>query len=104
MLLGLAGVLSERDRLINLYVREENRTLREQLGRWLRLTDHQRRRQPTPAQSANRWQISAGARPGVRPHEWVSSGYPVVIEWVSGRWGLKKRGSWQHEGPWTELS
>ena len=32
MLLCLAGVLTERDRLINLYLREENRILREQVS------------------------------------------------------------------------
>lgn len=44
MLLCLAGVLTERDRSINLYVLEENRILREQVGRRPRLTDDQRRR------------------------------------------------------------
>ena len=44
MLLCLAGVLTERDRLINLYLREENRILREQLSKRPRLNDDQRRR------------------------------------------------------------
>ncbi len=44
ILLCLAGVLTERDRLINLYVLKENRVLREQVGRRPRLTDDQRRR------------------------------------------------------------
>jgi putative transposase len=44
MLLCLAGMLTERDRLINRSVRGENQILREQVGRRPRLTDHQRRR------------------------------------------------------------
>ena len=44
MLICLAGVLTERDLLINLYQREENRILREQLGKRPRLNDDQRRR------------------------------------------------------------
>ncbi|MCH8825282.1 MAG: transposase [Planctomycetes bacterium] len=44
MLLCLAGVLTERDRSINLFILEENRILREQLGKRPRLTDDQRRR------------------------------------------------------------
>ena len=44
MLLCLAGVLTERDRQINLYLREENRILREQLSKRPRLNDDQRRR------------------------------------------------------------
>ena len=44
MLLCLAGVLTEREHVINLYMREENRILREQMGKRPRLTDDQRRR------------------------------------------------------------
>ena len=44
MLLCLAGVLTEREHVINLYMREENRILREQMGKRPRLTDGQRRR------------------------------------------------------------
>lgn len=44
LLLCLAGVLTERDHLTNLYLREENRIYREHLGRRPRLTDAQRRR------------------------------------------------------------
>ncbi len=44
MLLCVAGVLTEREHLINLYLREEIRILREQLGRRPRLNDDQRRR------------------------------------------------------------
>ncbi len=44
MLLCLAGVLTEREHVINLPVREENRILREQMGKRPRLTDGQRRR------------------------------------------------------------
>ncbi len=42
MLLCFAGMLTERERAINLYLREENRILREQLGKRPRLTDDQR--------------------------------------------------------------
>ncbi len=42
--LCLAGVLTEREHVINLYLREENRILREQMGKRPRLTDGQRRR------------------------------------------------------------
>ncbi len=42
MLLCFAGILTERERAINLYLREENRILREQLGKRPRLTDDQR--------------------------------------------------------------
>lgn len=44
MLLCMAGVLTERERVKNLYLREENRILREQVGKRPRLTDDQRRR------------------------------------------------------------
>ena len=44
MLLCLAGVITEREHVINLYLREENRILREQMGKRPRLTDDQRRR------------------------------------------------------------
>ena len=44
MLLCLAGVLTERERVKNLFLREENRILREQVGKRPRLTDAQRRR------------------------------------------------------------
>lgn len=44
MLLCLAGVLTKREHVINLYMREENRILREQMGKRPRLTDDQRRR------------------------------------------------------------
>ena len=44
ILLCLAGVLTEREHVINLYLREENRILREQMGKRPRLTDGQRRR------------------------------------------------------------
>ena len=44
MLLCLAGVLTERERLISLYQQEEIRILREQLGKRPRLNDDQRRR------------------------------------------------------------
>ncbi len=45
MLLCLAGVLTERERVKSLYLREENRVLREQMGKKkLRLIDAQRRR------------------------------------------------------------
>ena len=44
MLLCLAGVITEREHVINLYLREENRILREQMGKRPRLTDGQRRR------------------------------------------------------------
>ncbi len=37
MLLGLAGVLTEREHVINLYLREEDRILREQMGKRSRL-------------------------------------------------------------------
>lgn len=37
MLLCLAGVLSEREHVINPYLREENRILREQMGKRSRL-------------------------------------------------------------------
>ena len=42
MLLCFAGMLTERERAINLYLREENQILREQLGKRPRLTDDQR--------------------------------------------------------------
>ncbi len=41
MLLCLAGVLTERERLIRLYQREEIRILHEQLGKRPRLNDDQ---------------------------------------------------------------
>ena len=44
MLLCLAGMLTERERLISLYQREEIRILRDQLGKRPRLNDDQRRR------------------------------------------------------------
>jgi hypothetical protein len=37
-LLCLAGLLTERDRMINLYLREECRILREQLGKRPRMS------------------------------------------------------------------
>ena len=44
MLLCLAGVLTERDRLVRLYQQEEIRILSQQLGKRPRLNDDQRRR------------------------------------------------------------
>jgi transposase InsO family protein len=44
ILLCLAGALTQREHLINVYLREENRILQEQSGKRPRLTDAQRRR------------------------------------------------------------
>ena len=45
LLVTLAGWVNQHQQLVIDYLQEENRVLREQLGRgWLRLTDHQRRR------------------------------------------------------------
>ena len=44
MVLCLAGVLTERERTITLYQREEIRILNQQLGKRPRLNDDQRRR------------------------------------------------------------
>ena len=47
MLLCLAGVITEREQVINLYLRKENR-IREQMDKRPRLTDGQRASAPPP--------------------------------------------------------
>ena len=75
MLLCFAGVLTERDHLINLYVLEENRILREQMGTRPRLNDDQRRRLTVLGKRLGRkpqgsWSvISFISRSIMRPHD-----------------------------------
>ena len=70
--LCFAGMLTERERAINLYLREENRILREQLGKRPRLTDDQRVRLAVLGKKLGRKLLS----------EWASIVTPdTILRW-----------------------
>ena len=69
LLICIAGWMNQQDRWSNEYLREENRILREQLGKKrIRLTDDQRRRLAVIGRRIGRKQLACASRGGLMPY------------------------------------